>query len=212
MDEKKLQKGKKKAKAIDILTVTISLLLFLFISYEIAVKISGNSIYLFGIRSDVVASDSMSSKNPDSDIQSFLSGHDDQFEKGDIVYSVKIDENTELNVYDCVMFLHPDTGNLTIHRIVDIIERDGTTRYLLRADTASSSSGDGAFPRSMLIAKKVGMLPKMGYVLAFLQSFYGMLFGVGAIFILLLLDFFLGKEKKKSKTKEGEEKIDGAKN
>ena len=208
MSEKGLRKDKKKAKAFDIITITVSLLLFLFISYEIAIKVSGNSLYLFGIRSDIVVSDSMSYKNEDEDIQSFLKGHDDQFAKGDLIYSVKIDDSTELNIYDCVMFANPDNGKLTTHRIVDIIERDGSTRYLLRADSANSSSSDGVFPRSMLIAKKVGAIPKIGYLLAFFQSFYGMAFGVGVIFILLLLDYFLGKAKKT----DGKEKEDaGAK-
>ncbi len=205
MGEKELPKDKKKARAFDIITIVISSLLFLFIAYEIAIKISGNSLYLFGIRSDIVVSDSMSYKNEDEDVQSFLEGHDDQFSKGDVIYSVKIDENTALNIYDCVMFSNPDNGKLTTHRIVNIVERDGESRYILRADSANLSSSDGAFPRSMLIAKKVGAFPKIGYLLAFLQSFYGMAFGVGVIVILILLDYFLGKEKKKkSEGKEDE--------
>ncbi len=81
----------------------------------IIVKANNGTIYLFDIRADVVLSDSMSEKN--AKYIDFLKGHDDQIQKLDLVFSKKVNSETELNVYDIVLFNNPGIGT-TVHRIV----------------------------------------------------------------------------------------------
>lgn len=204
MSETKIEKKKKSKKVWSIIGYVACGLIFLFVAYELVIRFTNNELYLFGIRSDVVLTDSMSYKNEDPEIQEFLKGHDDQLQVGDLIYSVRITESTELNVYDKVMFIHPDTGKLTTHRIVRIFTRDGVTRYTIRADTANEASYDGAFTREMLKAKVVGQVPWVGRILQFLQSFWGTLLLVGVIIIILLYDFLSSSESSSKKKKQSE--------
>ena len=142
--------------------------MFVFAFYELIVKFTNNSIYLFGVRSDVVLSNSMSFKNEDKQVQKFLEGHDDQLKRGDLVYSTKVTAKTELKVYDIVLFINRDNNKLTIHRIVVIRDGsgyiDGQERYVIRADTANLGSHDGAYVKSEIIAKDKYKIPAIGYV------------------------------------------------
>ena len=52
----------------------------------------------------------------------FLEGHDDQIQKMDLVKSEIVNENTELEVYDIVLFDNPWIKAVDMHRIVDIRE------------------------------------------------------------------------------------------
>ena len=193
---------KKKHKIGGIISTIACILIFLFVGYELAVKFSHNSIYLFGVRSDVVLTDSMSYKNEDPEVQSFLQGRNDQLQVGDLTYSVKIDEKTELNVYDKVMFIHPDTGKMTTHRIVAIDHTYAEPRYVIRADTANAASYDGAFPRKDLTAKVVGYVPWVGHIVNFLQSFWGILLLIGTAIIVIVYNVLIDLKFFKAKDKE----------
>ncbi|MCR4879450.1 MAG: hypothetical protein K5906_00620 [Bacilli bacterium] len=184
---------KKKVNVSSIVLYSICVILFLFAAYGIVIKLTNNSIYLFGVRSDAVLTDSMSYKNEDPIVQEFLKGHDDQLQIGDLTYSEKVTETTKLDVYDIVIFKNRDNGNETIHRIVEI--RDGSdyidkeTRYLIRADAANHESFDGLYRRSEIIAKYKTKIPFVGHIKIFFSSIYGLILIVGLMIILLVYDF-----------------------
>lgn len=101
----------------DIIIYTLVVLFFLFALIGVIFKFTGNRLYIFGKRYDVVLTDSMSEKNPE--YQDFLEGHDDQFQPLDIAISRQIDKNEELQVYDIVIFNNRYLANGTdMHRIV----------------------------------------------------------------------------------------------
>lgn len=91
-----------------------------FAIFAIITKFSGGSIFIGNTRMDVVLTDSMSVKNEHH--LDFLEGTT-QIQPFDIVVSEKINENTKLEVKDCVLFKNPNLGNKTVvHRIINITE------------------------------------------------------------------------------------------
>lgn len=106
----------KRKKAFDIVSYIIIGIVFLLSIVGIIIKANKGTIYLFGKRADVVLSDSMSEKN--EKYLDFLDGHDDQIQKMDLVVSTKVNQDSELSVYDIVLFDKPGLGT-TMHRIVD---------------------------------------------------------------------------------------------
>lgn len=165
----------------DVLSSIVIAILIVFVGTELILKFSGQTIYWGGMRVDVVLTDSMSVKN--EKYAAFLYGHDDQLQPYDLTYCRKIDENTDLQVYDIVIFDSPVFGP-TIHRIVEITEIQGTTYYVTRGDKADTV--DGRWLRSRLLAKYEGSTPKVGYVVAFFRSAFGLLMINGLIVIYIL--------------------------
>lgn len=206
MEENKT--SKKKVKVVNIILNVICVLIFTFAAYELILKFTNNSIYLFGVRSDVVLTNSMSFKNEDPRVQLFLEGHDDQLQRGDLVYSTKVKKDTELNVYDIVLFINKDNNKLTIHRIVDIRSGtdylDGQPRYLIRADTANIGSHDGLYKHDEIIAKYKSKIPGIGHVHNFFTSIFGIILEVGVIIIIVLYQYFDDKYFKKKQLESSE--------
>lgn len=102
---------------------------------------------MFGVRADVVLSNSMSYKN--EEYADFLEGHDDQFKKFDLVFSKKIDSEENLNVYDIVLFNNPLIGT-TVHRIVgkELLKKDSFS-----LDLANTSFFEG---KKAIVLSEVG--------------------------------------------------------
>ena len=132
---------KKKHKVWDIVAYALIGVCFLLTLFGIISKFGQGSFYLFGHRADVVLSNSMSTKHPE--YASFLEGHDNQMQKNDLVFSSKVDTNTELNVYDIVIFNNPRTGP-TMHRIVGKKEKS-FEQIKLRNGEKPSVGHEGAF-------------------------------------------------------------------
>ena len=113
-------KSKKKLIS-NIIFYTFAALLYAFIAYELVCKFTGNNVYLFGNRFDVVLTDSMSAKNENH--LDFLEGTS-QIQPFDLVTSSKINKDTVLKEKDVVLFKNPKLNNITdMHRIVNITEK-----------------------------------------------------------------------------------------
>ena len=180
----------RKTRIGSIISWILCILLFIIIVFEIVMKIRGKDAYIFNVRNDVVLTDSMSYKNEEEEIQNFLKGHDDQMQIGDWFFSTKVEKETELNVYDIVIFQNIETGKETVHRIVDIyIDSKGITRYIIRADTANAASYDGAYTKDSILAKVVFVIPWVGHIVRFLNSLFGMIFLIGLFIIIFVFDF-----------------------
>lgn len=83
-------------------------------------KFNGGTMYIFNHRADVVLTDSMSERNPNH--ADFLEGTT-QIQPFDITVAEKVNNNTELNVKDCALFINPSVGKLVVHRIVNISQK-----------------------------------------------------------------------------------------
>lgn len=191
-----LQKRLKKRKAWNIISWILAIFIFVIVGFEIFMKFRSEPIYLFGYRQDVVLTDSMASVNQsDEEVKEFLKGREDRLQVGDLVFSTKITNETEIKVYDVVLFKNlANSGRLTIHRVVDIYydATIGQNKYVIRADSAKTSEADGAYTKSSLIAKMEFKWDKVGYVVYFFNSIYGILLLVFIFFVIFVLDFLFG--------------------
>ena len=104
-----------KGKIIDIVSWVIVLLLFGTSLFLLLSRKADGTMQVFKSRYDVVLRTSMASRNPEH--AEFLKGTR-QIQKMDVVRSKVVDKNTELNIYDVVLFKDPKVGT-NMHRIVD---------------------------------------------------------------------------------------------
>lgn len=104
-----------KGKIIDIVSWVLVLLLFGTSLFLLLTRKADGTVQVFGNRFDVVLTTSMASKNPEHEV--FLNGTA-QIQKMDVVRSKLVNINTELNVYDVVVYKDRKIGT-NMHRIVD---------------------------------------------------------------------------------------------
>lgn len=188
---------KKKKKVGNVISNVIAVFLLLLVGYQLITKFTGKPNF-FGYRSDAVTSYSMSYKNEDPEVQSFLQGHDDQFDKGAMLYSKPLTDDMELKVYDIVIFDNVSQGHmLTAHRIVRIDHTDSGIRYIIRADTAKSIDYDGSYPRSYIYAKVEKIVPGIGHFYLFFNSVYGVILEIGLLTICVIYDILSSELEKK---------------
>lgn len=202
--QQKINNTKKVVKIIaDVLFyVVLALLIVVLICFAVD-KFSGEETYpFFGCRGMVVLSNSMSFKN--SEFEDFLSGHDEQFAKGDLVFTRKLKKGEELQVYDIVTF---KKGNLTvIHRIVDIYDENGVTYYVTRGDAVPESGTDSAKTIDQITGVYVSSWGKVGIVVKFVQSIYGILAIILCLTILtiayIIMKYMNNERNKKQNTNQ----------
>ena len=118
-------------KVLDVASYVAVFLFFIMALVSCILKFSGVKFNVFGSRYDVVLTDSMSSKN--EKYKAFLEGHDDQFDAFDVVKSEKVENQSDIKLYDVVLYDDPKIG-LNMHRIVNIVE-DGKDIISARSST-----------------------------------------------------------------------------
>jgi len=112
---------KKKNLIINIFFYTLLVIIYVFVTFGVITKFTGNAIYLGNLRADVVLTDSMSVRNEEH--LDFLEGTT-QIQPFDLVFSNRVDENTQLEIKDCVLFRSSNYYNqIVCHRIVGIEEK-----------------------------------------------------------------------------------------
>ena len=132
------KKFNKKTKLIlDIVSYVFVFLFFVAALASCILKFSGVKFNVFGSRYDVVLTDSMSEKN--EKYKEFLEGHDDQFNAFDVVKSEKIEKQSDIKLYDVVLYNDPNIG-LNMHRIVNIVEDGKDT--IKATDSSIKTIGD----------------------------------------------------------------------
>ena len=103
--------------------INVAFYLALVLIYSITIfslinRFNNETIYLGNTRVDVVLTDSMSERNEKH--ADFLEDTT-QIQPFDMVVSKKINDDTELNIKDCVLFKNPKLNNkLVVHRIINI--------------------------------------------------------------------------------------------
>lgn len=103
----------------NIIFYTVLAIIYIIGIYAVVTKLNGGVVYLGNIRFDTILTDSMSERNPET--ADFLKDTT-QLQVYDMVVSEKINDDTSLNVKDCVIFNSRSLGKSVCHRIVSISE------------------------------------------------------------------------------------------
>lgn len=157
---------------INVLIVSILIISVLMAALALTSKSSGIS-HILGYAPISVLSDSMVPT----------------FEKGDLIISKMIDENTELKVGDIITFETVIEGEnaKNTHKIVKIEEEQGVTLYRTKGDNNPTEDEDPVLLESIYAVYTGTCLKGWGNVLDFLKSQNGFFFAV----LLPMIIFFI---------------------
>ncbi len=182
LKEKKSKKRRLIKYIIEIISLVIMIVLFVF---AIVINVHGINKPVKNSTLKVVYSDSMSKKHPNN---TYLDKNNlnNQFSKFDMVIIGKLPAESELKLYDVVVYQVNDS--LIIHRIVNIQTRevDGKieTRYILKGDANKDSDTKSVTydqMRGIYTGKKV---PFIGIFIMFMQSPAGWIcFGIITLYM-----------------------------
>jgi signal peptidase I len=140
----------------------------------------------------VVATGSMSEKNPANEYI-ITNDLDNQFDAYSIIVIEKVENESELRLYDVISFVN-DKGINVIHRIIGFsINEEGKLAYETRGD--SNNASDAYHPtiddvQGKYVGKKI---PMIGVFVLFMQSSIGIITVVSLIYCLLMIDHFTNK-------------------
>lgn len=146
-------------------------------------------VQLFGVKVYTVLSGSM----------------EPQYLTGSVIYVVDVDP-AELEVNDPITF-HIGAKTTATHRIVEIRQEDGQTRYITKGDN-NDDRDQGFVVAEDIIGKPVFSIPLLGYLITYIQQPPGSYVAISAgafVFLLLVLPDVLFDEKKSNSEKEGNE-------
>ena len=191
-----------KKKVWNIISWILVGIIFFVAAFGLFLRFRRNQVYFFGKRYDAVLSKSMATTNEVIREEYKEKGWTNQFKKGALLVSVKIDEDTELSAGDIVLFVNPDSNKLTAHRIVSTSFNGNEDVYVIRADAAKPGEEDGAraFQRTELQAKVVKSVPFFGYVAGYITSFWGIMAEAGIIVVFVVYEFITSKKEEKEKS------------
>lgn len=188
--EKKIttQKRRKAGKIIShiIFYVLLIIIIPLFV-FSLINKFSGNVMMLGNKTIMVVASGSMSEKNIEN---AYLSQYslDNQFSQYDIIVLEKVNNESDISLYDVVAYRN-DKGINVIHRIIKV----NAQNYETRGDANNAS--DAYNPKfADIIGKYTGKrLKGIGMFVMFLQSYSGIITLVSLVYCVFMIDSLTSK-------------------
>lgn len=162
-----------------------------FLGFAIYSRVTNGVVMIGDSSAMVVASGSMSNKNPSNDY--LVSNNlNDQFQTFDMISLKKVSEY-QIRQYDVIAYRNDKNVNI-IHRIISI-DKDsaGVTRYTTRGDANNAS--DTYRPKyEDIIGKYTGKrIPTIGIFISFFQSYSGIVTIVSIVFCL----YFIDKDNKK---------------
>ena len=163
-----------------------------FFTISLINKFTGN-VTMIGDRGViVVATGSMSMKNPANDYI-ITNDLDNQFDAYSIIVIQKVERDSQLKLYDVISYIN-DNGINVIHRIVGIsFNADGKIQYETRGD--SNNASDTYKPTLEDIQGKYinRKIPYLGMFVLFMQSSIGIITVASLIYCLLMIDNFTNK-------------------
>ena len=199
---KEEKKVSKKAKIIgnSIFFTIITIMVTFFVWNFIDIK-SGYQYPIFGTRTSVIVSPSMSQVN-DANV-SYITEDMKQIQTYDVVTTVNYKSFDEIQIYDIATY-YTGSKDLVCHRVVNkyVDETTGIKYVVFRGD--ANNMDDAPVSYDLVRGKVVSITPKAGHVVAFIQSPYLFIAIFGTIFFVALGIFIidLGKGKKKEKAQE----------
>lgn len=185
-------------KVLSIIGQSILVLLILFmIAVSLTMTIDKATNYnasIGGYRIAAISSKSMSYIHDENQVE--LEGIGGNIQKGDCVVAHDITTINDLKILDVVLYVD-NNGLLVCHRVVEInVEGD---YVITRGDT--NSTVDGAVRFSAIRGKVVNVVPWIGNIVLFLQSYYGLLALFGSVFFITLAVFVYSLLNRQNKVK-----------
>lgn len=190
---------------LNVLFYIVMLFFIIVLFFSLVQRLSGKDVYPFlGYRGMIVESGSMSFKCEEN--KEFLEGHDEQMKVRDLVFTRKLKEGEEPQVYDIVTF---KMGEATvIHRVVEIYTdpTTGQTMYVTQGDARPERDA----PKSLdqITGIYVGSLGQFGVFIDFMQSSFGIIAIIACVAIILIAKVILNyvhEEKEKVENAEKKE-------
>lgn len=163
-----------------------------FFIFSLVNKVSGNITMINDRGIIVVASGSMSEKN-EANHYIFENNLDDQFDTYSIIVVEKVENDSDLELYDVISYVN-NKGVNYIHRIIGIhVNSNGVIEYETRGD--SNDATDTYRPTlNDIKGKYTGEhVPVIGMFVLFMQSSIGMITILSLIYCLLMIDYFTNK-------------------
>lgn len=163
--------------------VIFFLVLGVFVTFSVWNAIDRFSRYeapIFGYRTSVIVSQSMANAHPNN---TYLTEDMYRIEKFAAVTTHTCTYD-EIQVYDVITWYSSESDALICHRVVDKYESDGTQFLVTRGDANSSDDTPIAF--SLVRGKVVNVIPKIGIVIGFFQSWYLAIAVFGSLFFIFL--------------------------
>lgn len=160
-------------------------LLIPFFLLSVVTKISTGVAMIGGKGMIVVASGSMSEKNP---ANTYLATRNNQVDTYDLIFVERVEDPSQLALYDVIAFVN-DKGTNIIHRIVGIESTATGIRYVTRGD---SNNADDTYHPSFedVIGEYTDeRVPLVGVFVMFLQSYSGIITLAAVIYCLIMIEY-----------------------
>lgn len=144
------------------------------------------------------------------DVYVVLSGSmEPAYKTGGIIYLDDVDVNT-LEVGDVITY-QVSNDTMVTHRIVDVVQEDGQTKYRTKGDANDVEDGS-LVPQSQVVGSPVFTIPYLGYLVKFIQSpagkYVAISFGAAMLLMVFLPDFIFDEDEEEPKKKEEDEEED----
>lgn len=176
------------------LSIVGQVLLWLFVISFAAVsltmaidKYSGYNASFMGYRSAAIVSSSMASVNQANEDIAEFGGN---IKRGDVVVAKEVLSIDDVDIYDVVLYVD-NNGTLVCHRVVEKLPKENL--IVTRGD--ANEKVDGTVMFEAVKGVVVNVVPFVGTIVMFLQSYYGLLaicasafFVSGGILIYKLLN------------------------
>lgn len=188
MKDKDLTQKKRKKRLNTFGNIVLWVFLGLILLFSVSNVIDRATNYnfpLFGIRTSVVVSESMSKDyNPDEPHDQYKIGH---IQKNDAIFAVIVLDYNSLQVGDVITYYSPSKG-LVCHRITEIPKEEGKQLIITKGDANAVS--DAPIEFSQVKGIVLSVMPGLGTFISFIQSGYmlaAVLISIGIILLVLFV-------------------------
>lgn len=136
----------------------------------------------------VVASGSMSEKNPQNPNLAAITPYDNQFDTYDLIVLERVDRPSELKLYDVIAFTN-DEGDNIIHRIVGTEGYGENLRYITCGDANNANDKYKPAFEDVIGRYTEERVPVIGVFVMFLQSYSGIITLAAVIYCLVMIEY-----------------------
>ena len=157
---------------------------------------SGYQYPLFGQRTTVIVSESMASVNSAND---YVTSDMKQIQKYDVITTKSYKSYEDIQIYDIATY-YSSSKELICHRVVDKYEDNGKQYIVFRGD--ANNVDDAPVSYELVRGKVTKITPKVGHVVAFVQSPYLFIAIFGTLFFVFLGTFIVTYKKDKKAPEE----------
>ena len=136
----------------------------------------------------VVASGSMSEKNPQNPNLAAITPYDNQFDTYDLIVLERVDRPSELKLYDVIAFTN-DEGDNIIHRIVGTEGYGENLRYITCGDANNANDKYKPAFEDVIGRYTEERVPVIGVFVMFLKSYSGIITLAAVIYCLVMIEY-----------------------